>query len=488
VRPLLVLAAAVALGVFGAPALAQSPAPQTPAPLAPPVPPTPGPAPTPPARTLDLRAAVRYALDHDPTVLSRRSTLAQNEATFARDHAAEFPSLAGQLQNQMAKTNGNNGGSFSQFGLSQAQVFSQNVAQFVSTYNLYTGSSTQIAAQSAKRQVESSRADLRRAEQQLASDVAAAYFNVVQQREGVRLNEGDRAYQQQLLDAARAQERVGRAAGVDVLRAQVNELRSEANLTTARANEANAREALAQRIGAPPDTSFSFPVALPEPPLPSTPLPALVAAALSNGSDVSSAQAQVAVARLADAAIESDRRPQIQLTGAFGSTETPTTATSGPTVIPGFGVIPGTTISRPGFWQIGATSTLTIPFVEYGSRRAAHRAARAQLDAAEGQLAFTKSAVETDVRQSLRAVQTTNANLITSREAERLGAESARIAQLQYRNGLISLTDATAAEQSALSAANDLVVARVNYLNALVRLRASVGAADPVAVVDLGAP
>jgi len=32
------------------------------------------------------------------------------------------------------------------------------------------------------------------------------------------------------------------------------------------------------------------------------------------------------------------------------------------------------------------------------------------------------------------------------------------------------------------------VVARVNYLIALVRLRASVGVADPVAVVDLGAP
>jgi outer membrane protein len=440
------------------------------------------------AQPLDLRAAVRYALDHDPAVLSRRATLAQNEATFARDHAAEFPTLAGSLQNQLAKTNGNNGGSFSQFGLSQAQVFSQNVAQISSTFNLYNGSLAQIQTQQAKRQVEGSRDDLRRAEQQLASDVAAAYYNVVQQREAVGLNEGDRAYQQQLLDAARAQERVGRAAGVDVLRAQVNELRSETNLTTARAGEANALDSLAQRIGAPPDTAFAFPAVLPEPPLPQTPLEALVAAAVAARSDVASARAQVAVARLADAAIESDRRPQIQLSGAFGNTETPTTVTSAGQIIPGFGVIPGTTVTRPGFWQIGATSTFTLPFIEYGSRRAAHRAARAQLESAEGTLASTESGVANDVRQSLRAVQTTNANLGTSREAQRLGAESARIAQLQYRNGLISLTDATAAEQSALSAANDLVVARVNYLNALVRLRASVGVADPVAVVDLGAP
>jgi len=470
VRSLIAGAALVAVALFGAPALAQSSGP------------------TPPPRPLDLRAAVRYALDHDPAVLNRRATLAQNEATYAKDHAAEFPTLAGTLQNQMAKTNGNNGGSFSQFGLSQAQVFSQNVAQVGSTWNLYTGSLGQIQAQQAKRQAEASRSDLRRAEQQLATDVAAAWYNVVQQREAVRLNEGDRAYQQQLLDAARAQERVGRVAGVDVLRAQVNELRSEANLTTARASEANARESLAQRIGAPPDTAFALPAALPEPPLPQTPLDALVAAALGARADVASARAQVAVARLADAAIESDRRPQIQLTGSFGNTETPTTRTTAAQVIPGFGVIPGTTVNRPGFWQIGATSTFTLPFVEYGARRALHRAAHAELDAAEGTLASTQSQVEVDVRQALRAVQTTNAVVVTSREAERLGAESARIAQLQYRNGLISLTDAAAAQQSALSAANDLVVARVNYLNALVHLRSSVGVADPIAIVEAGAP
>jgi outer membrane protein len=457
-------AAVVAVAVFGAPTHGSA----QPAPL-------------------DLRGAVSYALEHDPTILQRHATLAQNESTYARDHAALFPTLAATLQNQVAKTNGNNGGSFSQFGLSQAQVFSQNVAQIGSTWNLFNGSLAQIQAQEAKRQVEASRYDLRRAQQQLASDVAAAWYNVVQQRESVRLSEGDRGYQQQLLDAARAQERVGRVAGVDVLRAQVNELRSEATLTTARAGEANAREALAQRIGAPPDTPFAVPVVLPEPPLPQTPLEALVAAALAARSDVASARAQVAVARLADAAIESDRRPQIQLTGSFGNTETPTTRTTATQVIPGFGVIPGATVNRPGFWQIGATETFTLPFIEYGARRAAHRAARAQLDAAEGTLASTESGVAVDVRQALRAVQTAGANLGTQKEANRLGTESARIAQLQYRNGLISLTDATAAEQSALSAANDLVVARVSYLNALVRLRASVGVADPLAVVDLGA-
>ena len=221
-------AAFVAFAIFAAP----SAAPATPAPL-------------------DLHAAVQFALDHDPAVLNRRATLASNESTYAREHAAEFPTVAGTLQNQVSKSHNASGGSLSQFGLQPPQVFSQNVAQIGTTYNLYNGSLAQLQAQSAKRQVDASREDLRRAEQQLATDVAAAFYGAVQQREATRLAESDEVYQEQLLAVARAQERVGRAAGVDVLRAQVNELRSEASLTSARAAQANAVESLAQRIGAP---------------------------------------------------------------------------------------------------------------------------------------------------------------------------------------------------------------------------------------------
>jgi len=94
-----------------------------------------------------------------------------------------------------------------------------------------------------------------------------------------------------------------------------------------------------------------------------------------------------------------------------------------------------------------------------------------------------ENTVEVQIRQALRNAQTADANLQTSKQAAALGVESARIAQLQYRNGLISLTDASAAEQSALQAASDLVSARVAYLTAFVRLRAAIGTDDPVAIV-----
>jgi outer membrane protein TolC len=92
------------------------------------------------------------------------------------------------------------------------------------------------------------------------------------------------------------------------------------------------------------------------------------------------------------------------------------------------------------------------------------------------------------VRQALRGAQTAAANLAYAREADQLGAESARIEQLRYRNGLSSITDVTSAEQTALQSAQDLVTARVNYLDALTALRVAVGAADPLDIAVTGGP
>lgn len=445
---------------------------------------------------LDLPAAVRYALDHDPTVLTDRATLAQDQSLFVQDHAAEFPTVAGQLQNQMQKTNGYAGGAFTQYGISPENVFSLNTAQVTSTWSFYNGA-TQLAAQQAKRTVESARDTLVRAQQQLAQDVATAWYTAVQRRKAVRLAQGDLAYQKALLVTAQAQEKVGRVAGVDVLRAEANELHSNANLISAEADDANALDALAQRIGAPAQTAFALPEVLPEPPLPTASLQTLVALAKAGRPDIAAAAAQVAVARLADAQIDTDLRPQFQLSGSFGNQTSPTAfgyeeqnLAADAAYYRSLGLPPpSTSIVRgvPGFWTIGAQETFTLPFIDYGARRAKHRAARTQIDAALAQLSSTEGAVEQSVRAALRSAQAAQANVSYSEEAERLGAESARIAQLQYRNGLISLTDVLSAQQTALTNANDLVAARVSYLESLIALRAAVGIADPVALVQVGA-
>ncbi len=460
----------------------------------------------PPGQPIDALGTVRYALDHAPAILAQRATVAGAVATFDQRRQGEYPSVNGQLQNQIARSS-NQAGAFAQYGVQPVNNFSQNTAQVYSQYNLYNGS-VQINAQQAKRGVDGAAADLRRQAEQTTLDATSGFYDLAARRQVVVLDENDLRYQQQLLDAAVASERVGRVAGVDVLRAQVAVARSQATLVQARADEANAREALAVSIGASPDEAFAIPAQIPEPALPATPVERLAALAKASRPEVASAKAVFESALLGDAAVDSDLRPTVQLTGSFGSQVTPTSFVQQQASIdaanlaavanyneeralfPGVNFPPPVLIGPvtrrvPGFWQFGILSTLTLPAVDYGTRAANHRAARAKIVSAQGAYENAVDSVEADVRAALRNAQAAAEKLVLAKQSADLATESARIAQLQYKNGIISFTDATQTSQTALSAQNDLIAARVAYLVAFVKLRLSLGPPDPLAAADL---
>jgi outer membrane protein TolC len=455
---------------------------------------------------LDAVGAVRYALDHAPAILAKKATVDQLTATFAQRRATEYPSFSGQLQNQIARSS-NAQGSFAQFGIAPVSNFSQNTAQVVSQYNLYNATA-QIGAEQAKRNAESASADLHLQEEQTTLDVSNAFYSLAARREAIVLAEQDLAYQQQLLDIARLSEKVGRVAGVDVLRAQVAATRSQSNLVQVRADEANAREALAVQIGASPDATFALPSSVPEPPMPKASLASLTAIAKVTRPEVLAAKATLQSARLGDAGIDSDLHPTVQVNGSFGNQTSPTNFVlqqqqidlSNAAAVANFNLehtlFPGVTFPAPilsppvtrgntGFWQFNITSSFALPIIDYGTRAANHRAARAQIASASASYTNALDFVESDVRAAARNLQAASDKLDLAKQSAQLARESARIAQLQYKNGLISFTDATSTEQTALSAENDLVAARVTYVVALVKLRLALGPPDPVAAADL---
>ena len=455
---------------------------------------------------LDGVATVRYALAHAPIVLAKQATLATQVANFDQKRAAEFPVVDGQLENQIARSAHTNG-AFAQFGISPTSNFSQNTAQLTSTYNLYNGTQ-QVAAQQARRGAEGAADDVARQAEQTALDATTGFYGLAARRQAVVVAENDLRYQQQLLDSAIAGEKVGRVAGVDVLRAQVAVTRSESTLVQARADEADAREALAVQIGATAETFFVLPATLPEPAPPQKSIEVLASAAAASRPDVASAKAAFDAARLGDAAVDSDLRPTVQLSGAFGSQVSPTTyvqtqqsidAQNAATIanyelekqlFPGVPfplpvLIPPVVRGGPGFWQFGITSTFTLPLLDYGARAANHRAARAQITSAEANYRNAVAAVEADVRSAARDALATSEKLELAKQSASLARETARIAQLQYKNGVISFNDATQIEQTALSAENDLIAARANYVIAVVRLRLSLGPTDPAAAADV---
>ncbi|HTU59116.1 MAG TPA: TolC family protein, partial [Polyangiales bacterium] len=148
--------------------------------------------------------------------------------------------------------------------------------------------------------------------------------------------------------------------------------------------------------------------------------------------------------------------------------------------------IPVVPRGSPGFWQVGVTSTFTLPILDYGQRHTERINDDAQIASDEASLANAISQAQLDVRQQYRAAQTAQAQLTYAEEEATLGKEAASIAQLQYRNGVIALADVFQAQETSVQAQSDLIDARVAYVDAVVALRVGLGTYDPhSAVADL---
>lgn len=429
------------------------------------------------AAALTLAGAVQYALSHSPTIAKQVAVVSQLESAYVKARSQTLPGVLGQLSNNMSKS-ANYSGAYSVIGASQASVFSQNTASLGTSYT-FDGGLSHYLSLSAHQQYEQAQADLRRTQQQVTSSVANAYFALAGKNEAVRLDQGDLRYQQTLVNVARAKEHAGVAAGVDVLSAQAAEEKSRYALAAAQADSQNAAELLAQTIGAPLDTAFDVPEQLAQPNLPNQPVDTLVAIAQQNRPDVTSAADAVAIAETNRRSADTDLFPQIQTFASIGNQFSPTLAVQQAK----FGPV---TRGNLGYWNIGVNTTVSLPFVDWGARRANHRNLNEQIVAAQANLGAVKTQAEIDVRQSYRAAQTALAQLASAQEETRYATEAARIAELQYAHGVVGLITVQQDQQTALSAQVDLYNARVAYVNAIVNLRVALGVVTPQqAVADL---
>ena len=429
------------------------------------------------AVALTLANAVQYALSHNVTVAKQLAVVSDTGSAYVKARAQTFPGIYGQAENTMSKS-ANFSGQFGVIGASQASQFSQNTALLGMSY-LYNGGLNHYLSLSSRQQFEQAQADLDRTEQTITSQVSDSYFNVASKNETVRLDRGDLQYQQTLVEVARAKERAGVAAGVDVLSAQAAEEKSRYTLAADQAASQDAAESLAQLIGAPLTIAFNVPAQIAQPAFPAGTVDTLIAIAQQHRADIASAQDAVAIAQTNRRSADTDLYPQISTFAQFGNQFSPTLAVEESAA----GPVPR---GSPGFWTIGATSTVTLPFVDWGTRRANHRNLNEQIVSAEVNLQSVRGQAELDVRQSYRAAQTALEQLASAQRETSYATEAARIAGLQFAHGLIGFVDVQARLQSALSAQVDLYDARVAYANAIVKLRIAMGIDTPQeAVADL---
>src|SRR5581483_7647929 len=438
---------------------------------------------------MTLPEAVAYALQHNPNVAAQRASLTNAQHNLALQRGVAWPTVNGTLQSFLAKS-ANYQGSFAALGVAQQSSVSQNTAQVgITNWNLTTGGFSFLALAASRAEEEQAANTLANTEDQIATTVTTSFFSIVQRQAAVAVDVVTLKYQNDLVSVAQIKERAGVAAGVDVLQAKTSAAKSQSLLVADRASVQDASESLAQQIGAPVQTPFATPTAVPQPPMPNGSVDTLVNIAQTSRPDIRAAREAVLAARATRKGWNVELYPQVQISALLGNQYSPTSSVLEQQQIDEGcfqqHIFPCPSVARGsfGFWALQAVSTFSLPLIDYNARHSERVNDDAQLASAESTLNSTQLQSELDVRESYRAAKTAQAQVEWATQEASYGVESARIAQLQYKAGVKTIYDVLQAQQAATSAVNDAVAARVSYVDAVVKLRVSIGTYDATSAV-----
>jgi outer membrane protein len=429
--------------------------------------------PAPLPKVMTVQQAVEFALEHNVAVIKAQANAASAGATLASARATTLPTVGGELQSQLDKQT--NSGQFAQIGAAVSPTFSQNTAAITGNFvglnlvNIYQ-------ARSAAQAFDEATASLRLAREQSTLDVETAYYKYVELVEITQVARENVAYNKALVTIAGVNFNAGKVSGVDQLKAQVEYTRALEQLSSAEADAVDARENLAQLIGASMLQEFYVPAVVPEPPLPDLDTKVLNELALANRPEILIADAQLNNAYISYAAVVAPNRPNVSLAGAWGNVVSPTNNAELFNQCVGAGFPPAQ--CQPGashFYEISIVSTWQLPLLDWGTVHAGHGSARQTIDLQLAQVASTKQQALIDVDQAVRRLLVNRENLRLATTNAGVARQAADISVVQYKVGVISQTDVTVAQQSYLTAARDLLTAQSDYVLSIVRLKMATG-------------
>jgi outer membrane protein len=292
--------------------------------------------------------------------------------------------------------------------------------------------------------------DLQAGRGDLVLETKTAYWALVTARENVRvLQEEMRAFDAHLADA-RNRERFGMAARNEVLAVEVERDRVELGRLRTVANADVAEANLRRLLDLPPATRVETVEPLEAPPLPAADVEALVAEALAARPERKALAARVAAADAAADAERGGRLPQLALAAGYNYSN------------PNRDIVPPTSDWK-GTWDVGIGVSWSV--FDGGRRSAGEARARAEADGARAQLRGLDAGVRLEVTQRALERRTAEAQLAVASRSVESAAESRRVAQNRYHEGVIpssELLDAEVAhERAALTRSEALASLRL---------------------------
>jgi outer membrane protein TolC len=301
-------------------------------------------------------------------------------------------------------------------------------------------------------------------EQQVALDVATAYYRVVSQEASAEIAQQSLARARTLRDASEAKLDAGLVSQLDVLRAQQLVSGAEDQLFDARASVGDARDQLLFLLGREPgDAALALDHTLPSPDLTPVDLDEAAATALRNRVDLKSRIDGAADAARQVRFARNMLLPQVDVNLALTRRET------SHALLRSFG-LDGYQFAT--FFTIAMPVDRTAPLVDYQNAVLEETRRQRDLTTFERQLVIDVKRAVRDRDRALRTVAAADTMAdISRREVD--------VAQLRYDRGLSNNLDVITAEGARLAADLRRLQALADAAVASLRLRATLGTLDP---------
>ena len=411
------------------------------------------------APTLTVEEAVRTALSKNPNVRAAREQAAAARARLRAARADSFPQVRASVEYRRVTSPP----SFELPSLipsippSEIAIATEEnvVGTLAARQALYTGGRIPAQISRAGALLDAALGWQASTEAQVALRTREAYYGVLLSQSLVRSAEKSLAAAREQLAAANARFEAGTTAQFDVLRAQTQVSEAEQSLVEARNQVEISRVALNRILGAPLEQA----PALSEPelaPFPKENLPSLIETARRQRPELLVAGAQLAAAEAGIRLVESQWRPELDLSANYQAVrdETPALTTG---------------------WTLAAIASMEI--FDGGRRRANVAESRSLRDEARVNLEDASQAVEQDVRQAYLNLQTARQTTETARTRLAQAEEAHNVATVRYEAGVgtaVELADALAALTAART---NLDRATFNYNVAYAALQRALGLA-----------
>ena len=397
---------------------------------------------------LSLLDAMDRGLKHNLGLLLSQQQTEQARAQYRRQLSVLLPNVSGNISEAINQIN------LAAFGIPLPAELSSPVVGPFGLFDMHASMSETLLDFHALNRVRAA-----------AENEKAARFTVQDARELVVLVVGNQylltAASATRLDTAKAQlttaqtifqqtgdlKKAGVAAGIDVLRAQVQMQTQQQRVLAAENQYERQKMQLARTIGLPASQQLQLTDAMPYAQFPALDLEQALARAYQRRPEYLAAESRTRAAELAVKAARGERLPTVQVNGQLGY----------------IGLAPGSSEIT-----YNLSAGVRIPVFEGGKVRADVATAEAQFRQSKMQLEDLRGRMEFEIRSALLDVKTSDDLVQVARQQIDLAAEQLKEARDRYAAGVSGSLEVVQAQEAVAAANNNHIEAL--YLNNVAKL------------------